>query len=161
MGQAWRSGADTTVERVVIGRRTAEQELDLLLLLEDEAPEGERAAPLPPSPAAASAPTGEPTNAEIVEAVRDWIEGSIKPQTQGHAKFEAVVAMNALGIVLRDLDAGVRAEDKALSEALLSGTTTLVEPGLLARLRRDVLGKCAVDSPKYAALAAARALWGG
>ena len=161
MGQAWRSGADRTVERVVIGRRTAEQELDLLLLLEDEAPEGERAAPLPPSPAAASAPTGEPTNAEIVEAVRDWIEGSIKPQTQGHAKFEAVVAMNALGIVLRDLDAGVRAEDKALSEALLSGTTTLVEPGLLARLRRDVLGKCAVDSPKYAALAAARADWRG
>lgn len=161
MGQAWRSGADRTAERVVIGRRTAEQELDLLLLLEDEAPEGERAAPLPPSPAAASAPTGEPTNREIVEAVRDWIEGSIKPQTQGHAKFEAVVAMNALGIVLRDLDAGVRAEDKALSEALLSGTTTLAEPGLLARLRRDVLGKCAVDSPKYAALAAARADWRG
>ncbi len=28
MGQAWRSGADTTVERVVVGRRTAEQELE-------------------------------------------------------------------------------------------------------------------------------------
>ncbi|MFA4940968.1 phosphotransferase family protein, partial [Brevundimonas sp.] len=161
MGQAWRSGADKTVERVVIGRRTAEQELDLLLLLEDGAPEGERAAPLPPSPAAASAPTGEPTNREIVQAVRDWIEASIKPGAEGHAKFEAVVAMNALGIVLRDLEAGVRAEDAALAKALLSGATTLAEPGLLARLRRDVLDKCAVDSPKYAALAAARAQWGG
>lgn len=93
--------------------------------------------------------------------MRDWIEASIKPGAEGHAKFEAVVAMNALGIVLRDLEAGVRAEDAALAKALLSGATTLAEPGLLARLRRDVLDKCAVDSPKYAALAAARALWGG
>jgi aminoglycoside phosphotransferase (APT) family kinase protein len=161
MGQMWRSGADRTVERVVIGRRTAEQELDLVRLLEDEAPEAERARGLPPSSESAPAPTGEPTNAEIVQAVRDWIETSIKPGAEGHAKFEAVVAMNALGIVLRDLGAGVRAEDAALAEALLSGTTTLAEPGLLAKLRRAVLDKCAIDSPKYAALAAARADWRG
>lgn len=161
MGQMWRSGADRTVERVVIGRRTAEQELDLVRLLEDEAPEAERGRALPPPPGGASAPAGEPTNAEIVQAVRDWIEAAIKSQAEGHAKFEAVVAMNALGIVLRDLDAGVRAEDRALSEALLSGTTTLAEPGLLATLRRDVLDKCAIDSPKYAALTAARADWRG
>ncbi len=161
MGQAWRSGADPTVERVVIGRRTAEQELDLLLLLEAEAPEVERGRALPPSPDAAPAPTGEPTHSEIVQAVRDWIEGSIKPRAEGHAKFEAVVAMNALGIVLRDLSADVRAEDAALAEALLSGTTSLAEPGLLARLRRAVLDKCAIDSPKYAALGVARADWRG
>ena len=161
MGQAWRSGADPTVERVVIGRRTAEQELDLLLLLEAEAPEVERGRALPPSPGAAPAPTGEPTHSEIVQAVRDWIEGSIKPQAEGHAKFEAVVAMNALGIVLRDLSVDARAEDAALAEALLSGTTSLAEPGLLARLRRAVLDKCAIDSPKYAALGVARAAWRG
>ncbi|MBL8650716.1 MAG: phosphotransferase family protein [Sphingopyxis sp.] len=161
MGQAWRSGADTTVERVVVGRRTAEQELDLIALLEEEAPEAERAGALPPPPAAATAPLGEPTNREIVQAVRDWIEGAIKPHAEGHAKFEAVVAMNALGIVMRDLDAGARAEDRALSQALMAGTTTLAEPGLLAKLRRAALDKCAVDSPKYAALAAARSRWGG
>ncbi len=161
MGQAWRSGADTTVERVVVGRRTAEQELDLVRLLEEEAPVAERERALPPPSGPAPAPAGEPTNAEIVEAVRDWVEGAIKPASQGHAKFEAVVAMNALGIVLRDLEAGVRAEERALSEALLSGTTTLAEPGLLARLRRAVLAKCAVDSPKYAALVAAHADWRG
>ena len=42
----------------------------------------------------------------------------------------------------------------------MAGTTTLAEPGLLARLRRAALDKCAVDSPKYAALAAARSRWG-
>lgn len=161
MGQAWRSGADRTVERVVVGRRTAEQELDLVRLLEEEAPEAERERPLPSSPEPAAAPTGEPSNAEIVQAVRDWIETSIKPASQGHAKFEAVVAMNALGIVLRDLGAGTRAEDAALAAALLSGERTLAEPGLLARLRRGVLDKCAVDSPKYAPLGAARADWRG
>ena len=161
MGQAWRSGADKTVERVVVGRRTAEQELDLVRLLEEEAPEAERDRALPASSEPASAPTGEPTNGEMVQAVRDWIEGSIKPASQGHAKFEAVVAMNALGIVLRDLEAGTRAEDRDLAAALLRGERTLAEPGLLAKLRRDVLDKCAVDSPKYAPLAAARAAWRG
>lgn len=161
MGEAWRSGADRTVERVVVGRRTAEQELDLVRLLDEEAPETERDRALPPPSEPARDPAGEPTNAEMVAAVRDWIEASIKPGSQGHAKFEAVVAMNALGIVLRDLEAGVRAEDKALAEALLSGGTTLAEPGLLARLRRNVLDKCAVDSPKYAPLVEARAAWRG
>lgn len=160
MGQAWRSGADTTVERVVVGRRTAEQELDLIRLLEEEAPEAERQRALPPSSDPAPAPTGEPTNREMVQAVRDWVESAIKPKAEGHAKFEAVVAMNALGIVMRDLGAGTRAEDRALAEALMSGAMTLAEPGLLATLRRAVLDKCAVDSPKYAALAAAREAWG-
>lgn len=161
MGAAWRSGADTAVERVVIGRRTAEQELDLLLLLEEEAPQAERERALPPVPGAAPAPAGEPLNREIVAAVRDWLGDAIKPGATGHAKFEVVVAMNALGIVLRDLEAGARAEDKVLAEALLRGETSLAEPGLLARLRRAVLSKCAVDSPKYAALARAYSAWNG
>jgi aminoglycoside phosphotransferase (APT) family kinase protein len=161
MGQAWRSGADTTVERVVVGRRTAEQELDLIGLLEEEAPEGERVRALPPSPPAAPPPAGEPTNREMVQAVRDWLGEAIKPDAEGHGKFQVAVAMNALGIVMRDLDGGARAEDKALSKALMSGATTLAEPGLLAKLRRAALDKCAVDSPKYAALARARAAWGG
>ncbi|MBA3940796.1 MAG: phosphotransferase family protein [Sphingopyxis sp.] len=161
MGQAWRNGSDPTVERVVVGRRTAEQELDLIGLLEDQAPAAEKARALPPSPPPMPAPVGEPTNREMVQAVRDWLNETIKPGAEGHGKFEVAVAMNALGVVMRDLDAGVRAEDKALSDALMAGAKTLAEPGLLARLRRAALDKCAVDSPKYAALAAARAAWNG
>ncbi|WP_033075474.1 phosphotransferase family protein [Sphingopyxis sp. MWB1] len=159
MGQMWRSGADRTVERVVIGRRTAEQELDLLALLENDAPDAEKMQPLPPSLSPSGSPAGEPTNGEILSAVRDWLDQSIKRDAEGHAKFEVVVAMNALGIVMRDLDAAVRAEDRALADDLLSGARSLAEPGLLGRLRRAALDKCAVDSPKYAALARARAQW--
>lgn len=161
MGQMWRSGADTSVERVVIGRRTAEQELDLLLLLEDGAPADERAKPLPASPSVPPEPAGEPINREMVQAVRDWLESEIKPGAQGHGKFQVAVAMNALGIVMRDLGAATRAEDKALAEALMCGATTLAEPGLLGGLRRAALDKCTIDSPKYAALARAKILWGG
>jgi hypothetical protein len=97
----------------------------------------------------------------MVQAVRDWLGEAIKPQAEGHGKFQVAVAMNALGIVMRDLGAGIRAEDKALAGDILAGRVTLAEPGLLARLRRAALDKCAVDSPKYAALAAARAAWNG
>ncbi len=39
MAKIWRSGEDRMLERVVISRRTSEQELDLLMLLEEDAPE--------------------------------------------------------------------------------------------------------------------------
>ena len=161
MGEAWRSGADSTVERVVIGRRTAEQELDLLVLLETEAPETERSRTLSPSRPAAGTPTGEPTTYEIITAVQDWLGAAIKPSASGHAKFEVAVAMNALGIAVRDLVAPVSAEDAARSDDILNGRVALADAGVLAQLRRDALDKCAVDSPKYAALHRARELWRG
>lgn len=159
MGTAWRSGADRMVERVVIGRRTAEQELDLLVLLEGEAPAAERQRAIPEAMPPRAQPVGEPSAREMVEAVREWLESDIKPGADGHGKFQVAVAMNALAIVMRDLDDGVRAEDRALSDAFLCGSRNLSEPGLLSRLRRQVLDKCAVDSAKYPALGAARAAW--
>src|SRR3546814_12717508 len=97
----------------------------------------------------------------MVQAVRDWLNDAVKPHAEGHDKFQVAVAMNALGIVMRDLDAGVRAEDGALEAALLAGETSLAAPGLPARLRRAALDKCAFDSPNYAALARAQAHWAG
>ena len=160
MGALWRSGADSTVERLVIGRRTAEQELDLLCLLEEEAPPAEQERTLPPTNPAKAQAAGEPTAIEMVTAVRDWIEAKIKPLSEGHAKFETVVAMNALGIVARDLESNLRAGDAELARALMTRECTLAEKGLLARLRAAALEKCAVDSPGYAALSQARARWG-
>src|SRR3546814_12663641 len=97
MGQAWRSGADTTVERVVVGRRTAEQELDLVRLLEEEAPEAERSRPLPSPPPAAASPVGEPTTGEMVQAVRDWLGEAIKPHAEGPGKFQVAADRKSVG----------------------------------------------------------------
>ena len=161
MGQMWRSGADRSLERVVVARRTAEQELDLLLLLEAQAPASERARKLPAAAPPLSPSLGEPSAAEILTAVSEWLGSDIRPLVSGRGKFDLAVARNALGIVTRELDQRPLASDAALAAELLSGAADLATPGVLARLRRLALGKLTADMPKYPALAAARALWEG
>ncbi|WP_298283919.1 phosphotransferase [Novosphingobium sp.] len=164
MGQDWRSGTDRSLERVVVGRRCAEQELDLLLLLESEAPEAERARPLPAAPAPAPASNGEPSAAEILTAVSEWLASTVKhtlakDETLVRERWELAVARNALGIVQRELAGRSDPADKALADDLLAGRQTLATPGLLADLRARALSTLSADMPKYPALAAARLLW--
>ena len=161
MGGFWRAGHDRSVERVVVARRTAEQELDLLLLLEDLAPEAERKHPLPPAAPPFHPGSGEPSGAEILTAISEWLNSDIKPLVSGRSKFDLAVARNALGIVAREIKQRPVATDAALSADLLSGKADLATPGLLARLRRMALDKLSADMPKYAALATARAQWEG
>ncbi len=158
MGEIWRSGVDPSLERAVIGRRTSENELDLLLLLEADAPETQ-ALPLTPEAPPVPRRMGEPSAAELLSAVRDWIDREVKPGTQGRDKFMAAVAMNALGMLIRESDAPVTVHDRALADDLIAGRLTLATPGILARLRRHALAKLANDVPKYAALAEARRRW--
>jgi hypothetical protein len=161
MGGFWRAGHDRSVERVVVARRTSEQELDLLLLLEDLAPEAERNRPLPPSLPPSAPGSGEPSGAEILTAVSEWLASDIKPLVSGRGKFDLAVARNALGIVARELEQRPVAADAELAADLISGKASLATPGLLARLRRMALDKLSADMPKYPALANARALWEG
>lgn len=161
MGGFWRAGHDRSVERVVVARRTAEQELDLLLLLEDLAPAEERSRPLPPAREPLQPGTGEPSGAEILTAISEWLASDIKPLVSGRGKFDLAVARNALGIVAREIAQRPVATDAALAADILSGTASLATPGLLAGLRRRALDKLSADMPKYPALAAARAQWEG
>lgn len=157
MGETWRGGADRTLERAVISRRTSEQELDLLMLVEGDAPEAERDRFLPPS-APLRETLGEATSGDLATAVAEWL-ASIKHRVEGHDRFQLAVARNALGIIARDDAARVDPADVALAGALLAGERTLEEPGLLAALRRSGLDKLAIDVPKYPALAEARRKW--
>lgn len=159
MGQSWRSGTDRSLERVVVARRCAEQELDLLLLLEAEAPEAERLRPLPPPAPPPAAQSGEPTAAEILTAVSEWLAATVKDRLTGRERFELAVARNALGIVQRELAGRTDPADRTLADDLLAGRLSLATPGLLADLRRRALSTLAADMPRYPALAAATALW--
>jgi len=159
MGKAWRSGADRSLERVVVARRTAEQELDLLLLLESDAPELERTRALPLAMAGADEPAGEPGAGEILTAVSEWLASAIKPRLDGRDRWELAVAQNALGIVRRELAGRAAPVDRDLAQAIRRGEVDLATPGLLADLRRRALATLAADMPKYPALARARANW--
>ncbi len=160
MAAQWRSGADRMLERVVISRRTSEQELDLLLLLEEDAPEAERARPVFEwgiSPA----PSGEASSQEIAFAVAEWLD-TVKDRMEGHDRFQWAVARNALGIIGRE-HTGVAhlAENRDLARAVLFGDKGLNTPGLLAEMKGLALMKLAVDIPKYPGLDHARQKWTG
>jgi aminoglycoside phosphotransferase (APT) family kinase protein len=110
LSQAWAhlSGAHRSVELAAIGRRVCEQEWDLLLMLDpDSARRAAVSRPRPNGTAQPSpAPYGRPTSSELLEAVREFLTGTVLPQTSGQLSFHARVAANALAIVLRELELG-------------------------------------------------------
>jgi aminoglycoside phosphotransferase (APT) family kinase protein len=158
MADIWRSGMDKSLERLVIGRRTSETEVDLLMLLEGDAPETQ-ALPITLDSMVEPRRMGEPSSAELLEAVTNWIANDIKPKAEGRDRFMAAVALNALGMLTRDAASPAQVHGKALCDDILAGRKTLATPGLLAKLRRDALAKLGVDQPKYASLAKARGEW--
>jgi aminoglycoside phosphotransferase (APT) family kinase protein len=169
MAAQWRSGADRMLERVVISRRTSEQELDLLLLLEEDAPEEKRGSQLirlPADQVYAPASKGDATLGEIAAAVSEWL-ATIKDRVEGHDRFQLAVARNALGIVARDdtqgrfTDIYGDADDRDVSRMILAGDRTLVDGDMLDALRIRALASVEVDSPKYPSLAHARKKWTG
>lgn len=159
MAAQWRSGADRMLERVVISRRTSEQELDLLLLLEEDAPEVERARDIG-TLFSWNQDWGEAQDRELVLAVSEWLD-TIKDKLTGHDRFQLAVARNALGMVYRNITTRPAEWDKQLSASLLSGEFGIDAPQLLAKLRLEALTKLEADVPKYPALRVARAKWTG
>lgn len=158
MAKFWRSGEDRMLERVVISRRTSEQELDLLMLLEEDAPEKERAhlVDLPEE----GEELGEASNGEIAAAVSEWL-ATIKDQMTGHDRFQLAVARNALGMITREDTILPEVASIELSEAIFADEETLASEGLLADLKQAALDKLSADVPKYPAMAVARKKWTG
>jgi aminoglycoside phosphotransferase (APT) family kinase protein len=140
MTQAWAhlSGAYRSVELATIGRRVAEQEWDLLLLLAPEA--AAAAAARRPRLAGAGqpgpAPYGRPTASELIEAVREFLTDRVMPGTAGQLAFHARVAANALGIVLRELELGPLPPDAELADSV-------------ADMADSVAARLAVANPRY------------
>ena len=91
-----------------------------------------------------------PTAQELAEAIDEFLSAEILPTLADHRlRFRLLVALNALGIVRREL-AGLPAKDDAeqreLAARIRSGD---VEPGTLARVRADVETRLRIASPSY------------
>jgi aminoglycoside phosphotransferase (APT) family kinase protein len=114
------SGAYRSVELAAIGRRVCEQEWDLLLLLQPEAAAQAAARRPRPTGAAVSAPAphGRPTASELLEAVREYLLGSVMPTSTGQLAFHARVAANALAMVARELELGPFPAEAGLADAV-------------------------------------------
>ena len=81
-----------------------------------------------------------PTAAELVAAVREYLERDVMPGTEGRIAFHARVAANVLGMVERELELGPGqdGEERARLAALLGHDGTVRElTDELARSIRD------------------------
>ncbi|WP_321489627.1 DUF6285 domain-containing protein [uncultured Hyphomonas sp.] len=118
-----------------------------------------------------------PSTAELVEAVKRFIDDTASPQLTGHAAFHARVASNVLATILRELEQRPSAEieekarllalldaapetsldtlNKELCTRIQAGEMDLSTDGLLDHLKTTTIAQLSVDQPRYSGLALA------
>ena len=91
-----------------------------------------------------------PTPEELAEAIEEFLAGEILPTLDDHRlRFRMLVALNALGIVGREL-AKLPPEDDAEQRELVARIRTGDVPaGTLARVKADVAQRLRIASPRY------------
>jgi len=91
-----------------------------------------------------------PTARELTEAILEFLDGEILPTlTDQRLRFRTLVAMNALGIVHREL-AALPAEDDAEQRELVQRIRAGdVPPGTLQRVKVDVEARLRIASPRF------------
>jgi hypothetical protein len=107
---------------------------------------------------------GAPTSAELLEAVREWLERDVMSSTEGRLRFHARVAANVLATVERELALGAAqelahrerlaslgmADDAELARAIRAGDLDDRLDAVRAVVRADVEDRLSVANPKYA-----------
>lgn len=110
-----------------------------------------------------TAPHDAPSAAELVEAVREFLEREVLAATEGRVQFHTRVAVNVLGMVQREIEAGadpgVRhaerlsalgvADDAELAAAIRSGALDDRYDEVKAAVWASVRDKLAVANPRY------------
>jgi len=160
------SGASRSVELAAIGRRTAENEEDVLELLfgsSDYEPTSAAVA----SKRLGGAPHDRPTSAELLDAVGEYLT-QVCDEVPGRIGFHARVAANVVATVRRELELGAgqavrhderlaslgigatgRAGDVELAAAIRAGDLDDDLAGVAAVVRESVRDKLAVANPGY------------
>ena len=111
----------------------------------------------------------EPTPAELIKAVADFLRNEIAPVIKGHNAFKLRVGINALDLVTRQLtleqgndvaeaarlkellgsDGSLIELNRALSDKIAKGDLDLQTPGLAEHLWQTTMDNLAVDQPNY------------
>jgi hypothetical protein len=110
-----------------------------------------------------SEPHDIPTAAQLVEAVREFLERDVMAATEGRVQFHTRVAVNVLGMVERELAAGGAqaaahaqglaalgvGDEAELAAAIRSGALDDRRAEVSAFVRGTVEDKLRVANPKY------------
>ena len=91
-----------------------------------------------------------PTAQELCEAILEFLGGEILPTLTDHRlRFRMLVAMNALGIVYRELEALPVEDDTEQRELARRIRAGDVPPGTLERVKADVEARLRIASPQF------------
>ena len=94
--------------------------------------------------------TDRPTAQELAEAIEEFLGGELLPAlTDQRLRFRTLVAMNALGIVYRELAALPVEDDADMRELARRIRAGDVPPGTLRRVKADVEARLRIASPRY------------
>ncbi len=169
MAAAAQTFGKMSVEVAAIGRRTCENEWDVLVCLERAG----LGAATPPSSATAAADEvlasvpanlhGPPSLEDLVGAVRGWLETSVKPALDPTLAFHARVAGNVLATIQREIELGPAqavvhrellsalgvSSESDLAAAICAGRLAYDDPGVLETIRWSVKAKLDVAHPGY------------
>ena len=111
-----------------------------------------------------STPHDSPTADQLIEAVREFLEGDVVSATEGRVQFHARVAARVLSIVQRELEQGAEqterhqaglavlgfSDDAALASAIRSGGLDGRLTEVARFVRETVEDKVGVANPGYA-----------
>ena len=91
-----------------------------------------------------------PTAQELTEAILEFLGSEILPILTDHRlRFRTLVAMNALSIVHRELEALPREDDSEQRELARRIRAGDVPAGTVERVKRDVAERLRIASPRY------------
>ena len=91
-----------------------------------------------------------PTADELAEAIEEFLAGEVLPTlADPRARFRMLVALNALGIVRRELAKLPPEDDSEQRELAARIREGDVPDGTLARVKADVEARLRIDSPGY------------
>lgn len=108
-------------------------------------------------------PHDNPTSAELVEAVREWLTEQVGPSGEPPNPFHLRVATNVLGIVEREIELGEQqarshaarlerlgvSDDHELADAIRAGAIDYRDQSVRDLVWDSVVDKLAVANPRY------------
>jgi hypothetical protein len=115
-------------------------------------------------------PTNRPTGSELLDAVQGFLKAEVLSQLSGSVKYHLQVAINALGILGRELHSGARFDseeherlrslmdmsgmredlNRLLCARIRERAMSYADRPLIEHLMQSSMAKMSIDNPKYA-----------
>jgi hypothetical protein len=92
---------------------------------------------------------GVPSSAELLQAVREFLQQEVMPSTEGRLSFHARVAANVLAQIERELQSGLpdTTGDADLCAAIRAGSVDFAQA--YDPIRETVVAKLRISNPRH------------